>query len=205
MEALLINGSPHVNGNTARALEEIEKVFKSNGINVTTICVGNKDVSGCLGCGYCSQNGQCVAGDIVNEAAPLFEKADCVIIGTPVHYASPCGTLISFLDRLFYSASFDKRFKVGAAVAVARRGGTTASLEVIEKYFTISGMPVVSSSYWNIAHGAASGEVEQDGEGLHTMRALANNAVFLMKSIALGKEKYGLPEIEPKVRTNFIR
>lgn len=205
MNALLINGSPHPNGNTARALKEIEKIFVENGIETRIVNVGNQPVSGCSGCYACVKTGECVKKDIVAEVAPLFEKADCLIVGTPVHYASPCGTVISFMDRLFYSSHADKRFKVGASVAVARRGGTTASLEVLDKYFTISGMPIVPSCYWNIAHGNLPGDIEKDEEGLQTMRTLARNAVFLMKSIALGKEAYGLPEPEKKIKTNFIR
>lgn len=205
MEALLINGSPHVGGNTARALAEIEKVFVENGVSVTTVNVGNREISGCFGCGVCSRTGRCVRDDMVNEIAPLFEKADCLIVGAPVHYASPCGTVISLLDRLFCSCHFDKRFKVGAAVAVARRGGCSASLDVLNKYFSISGMPIVPSQYWNMIHGNLPGEVEQDEEGLQTMRTLARNAVFLMKSIALGREAYGLPDQEVKIKTNFVK
>lgn len=205
MKALLINGSPHANGNTALALKEIEKVFTDNGIEVETIQVGSKDIRGCIGCGKCSREGKCVFDDLVNGVAPKFEEADCLILGSPVYYASPNGTLISFLDRLFYSTSFDKRMKVGAAVVVARRGGTTASFDVLNKYFMISGMPVVSGQYWNILHGGSQGEVVQDEEGMQNMRTLANNAVFLMKSIALGKKEFDLPEKEPTKWTNFIR
>ncbi len=205
LNALLVNGSPHEDGNTARALQEIEKVFVKNGVKVTTVGICTAQISGCTGCGACSKTGKCVKHDLVNAVAPLFEKADCLIVGTPVHFASPCGTIISFMDRLFCSCHFDKRFKVGAAVAVARRGGATASVDVLDKYFTISGMPVVPSSYWNIIHGNVPGEVEQDAEGLQTMRNLAENATFLMRSIALGKKEYGLPEAEKKVKTNFVR
>lgn len=205
MEALLINGSPRVGGNTARALKEIENVLTQEGIHVTTVQVGTHDISGCTACSCCGKMGRCVKDDIVNEVAPIFEKADCVIVGAPVYFASPNGSIISFMDRLFCSTNFDKRFKVAASVAVARRGGTTASVDVLNKYFTLAGMPVVSSNYWNIVHGNRPGEAEADEEGLQTMRTLARNAVFLMKSIALGKQEYGLPEAEKKVRTNFVR
>lgn len=205
MEALLINGSPHENGNTARALKEIENVFVKNGVHVTTVGICTADIPGCTGCGSCSTTGKCVKDDLVNTVAPLFEKADCLIVGAPVHFASPCGTVVSFMDRLFCSCHFDKRFKVGAAVAVARRGGATASMDVINKYFELSGMPVAPSNYWNIIHGNKPGEVEQDEEGMQTMRTLAENATFLMKCISLGKKQFGLPDPEKKIKTNFVR
>lgn len=205
MEALLINGSPHFEGNTARALKEIESVLAAGGVKVTTVGICTAEISGCTGCGYCSKEGKCVKDDLVNAVAPLFEKTDCLIVGAPVHFASPCGTVISFLDRLFCSCHFDKRFKVGGSVAVARRGGATASLDVLNKYFTISGMPIAGSQYWPIIHGNAAGEVVRDEEGMQSMRALAQNALFLMRSIELGKREYGLPEAEKKIKTNFIR
>ena len=205
MKVLLINGSPKANGNTARALTELESVFTANEIETEIIHIGNKEIRGCTACLGCYKGGKCVIDDIVNEVAKKFEECDGMVVASPVYYASANGTLISFLDRLFYSTSFDKRMKVGASVAVARRGGCSATFDQLNKYFTISGMPLASSQYWNSVHGAKPLEAEQDLEGLQTMRTLANNMVFLMKSIALGKEKFGLPEKEQGVRTNFIR
>ena len=201
----MINGSPHADGNTALALAEMKKIFDAEKIDTTLLQIGNKDIHGCVGCGTCNKNGKCVFDDEVNKAAELFEKADGLVIGSPVYYASPNGTLISFLDRLFFSTQFDKTMKVGAAVAVARRGGCTAAFDVLNKYLSISGMAIASSQYWNIIHGRAKGEAAQDAEGLQTMRVLARNMVFMLRSIALGKEKYGLPETEPWTPTNFIR
>ena len=205
MNILMINGSPHADGNTALALAEMKKIFDAEKIDTTLLQIGNKDIHGCVGCGTCYKNGKCVFDDEVNKAAELFEKADGLVIGSPVYYASPNGTLISFLDRLFFSTQFDKTMKVGAAVAVARRGGCTAAFDVLNKYLSISGMAIASSQYWNIIHGRAKGEASQDAEGLQTMRVLARNMVFMLRSIALGKEKYGLPETEPWTPTNFIR
>ncbi len=205
MKVLLINGSPKANGNTALALAEAKKVFEKNGIETEIIHIGNKDIRGCVGCLGCRKDGKCVIDDIVNEVADKFEKCDGMIIGSPVYYASPNGTLVSFLDRLFYSTSFEKRMKVGASIAVARRGGCSATFDMLNKYFTISGMPVASSQYWNSVHGGAPGDALQDGEGLQTIRTLAQNMTFLMKSIELGKKEFGLPEKEAGIRTNFIR
>ena len=205
MKVLLINGSPKANGNTARALTELETVFKNNNIETEIIHIGNKEIRGCTACLSCYKGGKCVIDDIVNEVANKFEACDGMVVASPVYYASANGTLISFLDRLFYSTSFDKRMKVGASVAVARRGGCSATFDQLNKYFTISGMPLASSQYWNSLHGAKPVEAEQDLEGLQTMRTLANNMIFLMKSIELGKEKFGLPEREKGLRTNFIR
>ena len=205
MNILMINGSPHADGNTALALAEMKKIFDAEKIETTLLQIGNKDIHGCVGCGTCYKNGKCVFDDEVNKAAELFEKADGLVIGSPVYYASPNGTLISFLDRLFFSTQFDKTMKVGAAVAVARRGGCTAAFDVLNKYLSISGMAIASSQYWNIIHGRAKGEAAQDAEGLQTMRVLARNMVFMLRSIALGKDKYGLPETEPWTPTNFIR
>ncbi len=205
MKVLIVNGSPHRDGNVSVAIAELKKVFADEGIEVENVEIGIKRVSGCLGCYTCGKLGKCVVDDIVNEAAEKFKAADGLIVASPVYYASPNGTLISFLDRLFFSAKFDKRMKVGASVAVARRGGCSATFDVLNKYFTISGMPVASSQYWNSVHGAAPGQSAEDAEGLQTMRTLAKNMSFLMKSIALGKEKYGLPEKEAPVQTSFIR
>ena len=205
MKVLMVNGSPHPNGNTAAALAEMQKVFEAEGVETELLQIGNKAIRGCVACGSCRQKGKCVFDDAVNEAAPIFEAADGIVVGTPVYYASANATVVAFLDRLFFSASFDKTMKVGASVAVARRGGCSATFDELNKYFTISGMPVASSQYWNSVHGLVPGEAMQDAEGLQTMRTLAKNMTFLMKSIALGKEKFGLPKAEEKVATNFIR
>lgn len=205
MKVLMINGSPRIGGNTAVALKEMEKTFEKNGIEAETVQIGNKAIRGCIACGTCNKKGQCVFDDAVNEAAPKFAEADGLVIASPVYYASANGTLISFLDRLFYSCKCDKRMKVGASVVVARRGGLSATFDELNKYFTISSMPIASSTYWNSVHGGAPGEAEQDAEGLQTVRSLADNMSFLIKCIALGKEQLGLPEAEPKQFTNFIR
>ena len=205
MKVLLINGSPKKEGNTFTALDEMRKIFDKEGVEVEIVTVGGLDIRGCAACGYCHKNGRCVFGDIVNELAEKFKEADGLVVGSPVYYASANGTLVSLLDRLFYSSSFDKSFKVGASVAVARRGGCSSTFDELNKYFTISGMPIASSAYWNSVHGRLPGEAKEDLEGLRTMRVLARNMVFLMKSIALGKERFGLPEQEERVMTNFIR
>lgn len=204
MKVLIVNGSPHRDGNVSVAIRELKKVFAAEGVEVENVELGIKRVPGCLGCYTCKKLGKCVVEDVVNEAADKFKEADGMVVASPVYYASPNGTIVSFLDRLFFSTKFDKRMKVGASVAVARRGGCSATFDVLNKYFTISGMPIASSQYWNSVHGCAPGEAEEDAEGLQTMRALAKNMTFLMKSIALGKEKYGLPEKEQPVQTNFI-
>jgi len=205
MKVMIVNGSPHANGNTAIALEEMKKVFEEKGVETHCFHIGNKAVRGCISCYSCSKTGKCVFEDAVNEAAPVFEACDGLVVGSPVYYASANATLIAFLDRLFFSTSFDKTMKVGAAVAVARRGGLSATFDELNKYFTISGMPVASSQYWNSVHGRTPGEALQDGEGLQTMRTLARNMTFLMKSIALGKAQFGLPEKEEWIPTHFIR
>ena len=206
MKVLLINGSPHVQGNTAYALAQMEDVFQTFGVETETIQVGSQTIRGCIGCGSCYKTGKCVFEDLVNEIAGKLPEYDGIVIGSPVYYASPNGTLLSFLDRLFYSTGkIDKRMKVGASVVVARRGGCTASMDVLNKYFTISEMPVASSTYWNIIHGGKPGDAQQDAEGVRTMRNLAKNMVFLMKAIAAEKQANGLPEPEKKVFTNFIR
>ena len=205
MKVLILNGSPRKNGNTALAIAQMEKIFAAEGVEVTVLDVARQPVRGCMACGGCAKAGKCVFDDGVNEAAPLFEAADGLVVASPVYYASANGTLISFLDRLFYSTPFPKAMKVGAAVAVARRGGCSATFDELNKYFTIAGMPVASSQYWNSVHGRLPGEAAQDAEGMQTMRTLATNMVFLMKSIALGKEAFGLPEYEAKTATNFIR
>ena len=205
MKVLMINGSPRPSGNTALALNEMVGVFEKNGIECQVVNVGQMAIRGCVGCLSCAKTGKCAFDDIVNELAVEFEKCDGLVVGSPVYYASANGTLVSLLDRLFYSTHFSKTMKVGAAVAVARRGGISSTFDELNKYFTISGMPVASSQYWNGVHGRAPGEAAQDEEGLQTMRTLAQNMSFLIKSIALGKEKFGLPEKEAGIRTSFIR
>lgn len=205
MKVLLINGSPRPNGNTALGLREMEAVFHAQGIETETLHVGNQAIRGCVACNGCAKKGRCVFDDGVNEAAAKLKEADGLVVGSPVYYAGPNATVTAFLDRLFYSTSFDKTMKVGAAAVVCRRGGASATFDRLNKYFTISGMPVASSRYWNSLHGMAPGEAEQDEEGLRTLRTLARNMAFLMKSIALGREQFGLPEVEKGPMTNFIR
>ena len=205
MKVLLINGSPRPDGNTKIALDEMTRVFKEQGIETEVMRVGNKAIRGCIACGACAKAGKCVFDDDVNKAAAILREADGLVIASPVYYASANGTLISFLDRLFQSAKFDKTMKVGASVAVARRGGCSATFDELNKYFTICGMPVASSQYWNSVHGLMKGEALKDEEGLQTMRTLAANMAFLIKSIALGKEKYGIPQKEEWKPTHFIR
>ena len=205
MNVILINGSPNARGCTYTALSEVAQTLEDEGIETEIIHVGHKDIRGCIGCRKCKTLGKCIFNDIVNEVAPKFKECDGIVIGSPVYFASANGTLISFVDRLFYSMTEDKTMKVGAAVVSARRAGNTATFDEINKYFTISQMPVVSSQYWNMVHGNNAEEVKQDLEGLQTMRTLGRNMAFLIKSIHLGKEKYGLPEKEESVHTNFIR
>ncbi len=202
-KVLILNGSPHAHGCTAAALDEMIKVFHEEGIETELVQVGNKDVRGCISCRSCYKTGKCVFDDLVNEVAPKFEEADGLVVGSPVYYASPNGTLVSFLDRLFYSTRFSKHMKVGASVVSCRRGGNTASFDVLNKYFTISGMPIASSTYWNQVHGFTAEDVAKDLEGLQTMRNLARNMSFLIKTIADGKVKYGLPKVEREVYTSF--
>ena len=205
MKVLMLNGSPHQKGNTYIALHEMEKIFAKEGVETEIVQVGSQAVRGCIACGSCMEKGRCVFDDLVNETAPAFEACDGLVVASPVYYASANATLIAFLDRLFYSTHFDKSMKVGASVVAARRGGLSATFDELNKFFTISNMPVASSQYWNSIHGRAQGEASQDAEGLQTMRTLARNMTFLMKSIALGNEKYGLPEKEEAQRTSFIR
>ena len=205
MKILMLNGSPRANGNTAAALREMEMVFAAQGIATETIHIGHRDIRGCIACGRCAELGRCVFDDLVNEIAPKFAACDGLVVGSPVYYASANASLVAFLTRLFYSTPFDKTMKVGACVVAARRGGLSATFGELNKFFTISGMPVASSQYWNSIHGREAGEALQDAEGLQTMRTLARNMSFLVKSIALGKEKFGLPEQEPRQVTNFIR
>ncbi|MDE7106030.1 MAG: flavodoxin family protein [Anaeroplasmataceae bacterium] len=205
MKVLCINGSPHIkNGCVYRALEEMVKVFESEGVEAEIVTVGNQPIRGCIACGSCYKTGKCVFDDEVNQIAKKFEEADGLVIGSPVYYASANGTLISLLDRLFYSTHFDKRMKVGASVVSCRRGGNTATFDELNKYFTITQMPIASSQYWNMVHGFSREDVEKDLEGLQTMRTLAKNMVFLMKSIELGKKTYGLPKEEIHQFTSFM-
>lgn len=205
MKVLIINGSPRVNGNTSVAVNEMVKVFNEEHIETDVVMIGNKDIRGCIACGSCHKNGECVFDDAVNELAKKFEEADGLVVASPVYYASANATTIACLDRLFYSTGFDKRMKVGASVVVARRGGCSSTFDELNKYFTICGMPVASSQYWNSVHGREKGEANKDLEGLQTLRALARNMTFLMKSIALGKEQFGLPDEEEWQPTHFIR
>lgn len=201
----MLNGSPRVKGNTALALEEMKKVFEQEGVEVEIVRVGHKEVWSCIACQRCYELGKCVFDDIVNELAPKFEEADGLVVASPVYFASANATLVAVLTRLFYSTHFDKTMKVGASVVCARRGGCSATFDELNKFFTISNMPIASSQYWNSIHGREQGEAEQDEEGKQTMRVLARNMTFLMKSIALGKEKFGLPETEEREFTHFIR
>ena len=202
-KVLLLNGSPRTKGCTARALEEMRRVFEAEGVETQLVHVGNREIRGCLSCGGCAKKGKCVIDDLVNEVAPLFEAADGLVVGSPVYYGSPNGTLLSFLDRLFYSTRFSKQFKVGASVVSCRRGGNTASFDVLNKYFTISSMPLASSTYWNQVHGFTPEDVEKDLEGLQTLRNLARNMAFMMRAFADAKEKYGLPALERGAFTSF--
>ncbi len=202
-KVILINGSPRADQCTATALEEMMKVFAEEGVETELIHVGNKEIRGCIACGSCEKNGKCVFDDLVNEVNAKLEKADGLVVGSPVYYSSPNGTLISFMDRLFYSAQYDMHMKVGAAVVSARRGGNTASFDVLNKYFSISGMPVATSTYWNQVHGFSADDVKKDAEGLQTMRNLARNMAFMIRAIADAKEKYGLPEMEHGSFTSF--
>ena len=205
MKVLILNGSPRKGGNTSIAVDELVKTFESEGVETEVLQIGAMDIRGCMACGGCHKTGRCVFDDIVNEIAVKFEAADGLVVASPVYFASANATLIACLDRLFYSTHFDKTMKVGASVAVARRGGCSATFDELNKYFLIDGMPVAASQYWNSVHGREPGQAAQDGEGLQTMRVLARNMSFLMKSIALGKERYGLPETEPHISTHFIR
>lgn len=203
LKALLVNGSPRANGCTFTALDELRRTLEEEGVEVELLHIGNRDIRGCIGCRKCKETGKCVFDDIVNEVAPKLAECDGFVIGSPVYFASPNGTAISFMDRLFYSCGANKTMKVGAAVVSCRRGGNTATFDVLNKYFSINGMPIATSQYWNMVHGANAEEVKKDLEGLQTMRTLGHNMAFLMKSIALGKEQFGLPEKEPITFTSF--
>ncbi len=205
MKVLMLNGSPHTNGNTALALGQLEAIFEQENIKTEIIQVGSQNVHGCTACYGCAKLGKCVFDDIVNKIASKFKRADGLVVASPVYYAAPNATLSAVLDRLFFSTQFDKAMKVGAALTVGRRGGLSTAFDQLNKYFMISGMPIATSQYWNCAHGQKPGEVLQDEEGMQIMRTLARHMAFLMKSIALGKEAYGVPEREDFIATNFVR
>lgn len=204
-KVLMLNGSPKENGNIALAFNEMGKIFEENNVDFEIVQLGKKDIRGCIACGSCSNTGKCIFNDAVNEIAAKFEEADGLVVGSPVYYGSANGTLMSALQRLFYSSPFDKSLKVGASVVCARRSGCTATFDELNKFFTISNMPVATSQYWNNIYGGSDGEAALDEEGKQVMRVLARNIVFLMESIALGKEKMGLPKQEDHLWTNFIR
>lgn len=205
MKVLLINGSSRANGNTSIALQEMVRIFEQEGIDTEILHIGNKNIRGCIACRACVEKGKCIFDDEVNLASEKFEECDGMVMGSPVYYGSANATLVAFLTRLFFSTHYDKTMKVGASVVVARRGGLSATFDELNKFFTISGMPVASGQYWNSVHGREIGEANMDVEGLQGMRTLAKNMSFLMKSIELGKEKYGLPKKEEFIRMNFIR
>ena len=206
MKVLMINGSPRKEGNTSIALQEMEKIFQAEGIEVETASIGGKDIRGCIACGQCHAKGKCVFDDLVNETAPKFAACDGLVVASPVYYASANGTLISFLDRLFYSTPFDKTMKVGASVVVARRGGLSATFDELNKYFTIKQMPVVASTYWNNVFGRVPGDADGDAEGLATMRNIGKNMAWLLRCIDAGTAAgVPAPRQEPMARTNFIR
>ena len=206
MKVLLVNGSPHKNGSTYTALCEVEKALNSEGIETSIVWLGTEAISGCLACGYCSRNGKCVKNDIVNEFAQRAKNSDGFVFGTPVHYAGASGAIVSFLDRLFYSASGSLRHKPAAVITVARRGGTTAAYDQLIKYPAIAEMPIISSNYWNMVHGLVASDVPEDKEGMQTMRILGKNMAYFIKCIDAGKKAgIELPEREKKEITNFIR
>lgn len=205
MKILVINGSPHLHGCTDRALRELEATLTDNGIEIERVNIGNKDIRGCIGCNYCREHGKCVFNDIVNETAPKLASAAGMVVGSPVYYAGCNGQVLSFLDRLFYSTSgiIDKTMKVGAAVVSSRRAGSTSAFEEINKYYTISSMPIVSSTYWNEVHGFTAEDVEADLEGLQTMRNLGKNIAFMVKAIDAAKKNDGVPQQERSSFTSF--
>lgn len=205
MKVLIINGSPRLNGNSSILINEMKKIFIQEGVEVDVYQIGNKPIRGCMACGYCYEHKECVFKDDVNDLAKRFEAADGLVVTSPVYYGSANGSLISLLDRLFYSSHFDKRFKVGAAFAIARRAGTTATFDELNKYFTINQMPIASGRYWNNGFGREQGQINQDLEGLQNARITARNMVFLIKAIKDAKEKYGLPEKEETTYTHFIK
>ena len=205
MKVLLLNGSPRSSGCVYVALREVANALNENGIETEIMQVGSGAVRGCIACGACETMGKCVYDDVVNEVAAKFRTADGLVVGSPVYYGSANGTVVSLLDRLFYSTTFDKRMKVGACVVSCRRGGNTATFDQLNKYFSISNMPIATSSYWNQIHGSTAAEAMEDKEGLYTMRNLGNNMAFLIKAIALAKEQYGLPDPGTPARTDFFK
>lgn len=205
LNVLLINGSPNAKGCTYTALSEVERTLQAEGIDTEMVHIGNKDIRGCIACFKCAEQGRCVFNDMVNELAPKFEAADGLVVGSPVYYAGPNGTLTNLLDRLFFSTHFSKRMKVGAAVCSARRGGTTATFDCLNKYFTISEMPIISGRYWNMVHGSNAEQAMQDEEGMQNMRFLGRNMAFLVRAIAAERDRGGLPLQEETIYTNFIR
>lgn len=205
MRVLIINGSPRTKGNSSKLVEEMTKIFEKENVEVDSYQIGSKAIRGCMACGYCYEHNECVFKDDVNDLAKRFEAADGLVVLSPVYYGSANGSIISLLDRLFYSSHFEKRFKVGAAFAIARRAGTTATFDELNKYFTINQMPIASGRYWNNGFGRTEGQVEQDLEGTQNARVVARNMVFLMKAIKDAKEKYGLPEKEEVTYTHFIK
>lgn len=206
MKVLLINGSPHQKGCTYTALAEVAKELQAQGVDSEIFWIGSAPLGGCIGCGGCAGKGACAFGGPVNQAIELAKTADAIILGSPVHYASAAGSASGFFDRLFYAGGAALRFKPGAAVASARRAGTTATLDQLNKYFTISNMPLVGSQYWNMVHGSKPEDVLQDAEGMQTLRQLARNMAWLLKSIQAGRAAgLALPAQEERVRTNFIR
>lgn len=204
MKVLIINGSPRKNGNTSIAIQEMIHVFQQENVETEIISIGTQSIHGCIACNSCKKTGKCVFQDDVNKANTIFQEADGLIIASPVYFASANASLVAFVQRMFYSADFDTTMKVGASVVVARRGGLSSTFDELNKFFTISNMPIASSQYWNSVHGRLPGEAEEDKEGLQTVRTLAKNMVFLMKAIQLAKEKYGLPKKEEHISTNFV-
>ncbi len=206
MKVLMLNGSIHQNGNTYQALEVIGKQLEAEGIEYEIFQIGAEPLRDCIGCGQCNENGCIFTDDKVNEFVALAKQADGFVFGTPTYYAHPSGRILSFLDRVFYSSGKFFSFKPGAAIAIARRGGTTATFDVMNKYFGISQMPVAASTYWNIAHGLRPGEVQQDAEGIQTMQNLAKNLAWMMKCFEAGKKSgISLPDTKKEVSTHFIR
>ena len=205
MKVLIINGSPRLNGNCSKLIDEMVNIFEQEGIEVENYQIGAKAFRGCMACGYCCEAHECVIKDDVNQLARIFNDSDGLVVVSPVYYGSANGSLISLLDRLFYSTHFDKRFKVGAAFAVARRAGTTATFDELNKYFTINQMPIASGRYWNNGFGREQGQIEKDEEGMQNARIVARNMVFLMKAIRDARLKYGYPEKEETKYTHFIK
>ena len=205
MKVLMINGSPHPKGCISTAFDIVAEELAAAGVEVEQVMVGNKDIRGCIACGRCGELGRCVFDDLVNECAPKLEEADGLIIGSPVYYGNPNGTVLAFMQRLFYSTNADLRMKVGASIVSCRRGGNSATFESLNQFFGISGMPTVPSTYWNDVHGSKGEDVYADEEGVQTVRNLARNMVFMMQAIADARDAHGIPDRNKTVYTNFIR